>query len=126
MKWNNGITVSMYNVYKISIEFFLSKSGIDFYMPPPHPSPSTFIALATLSKLQENYFSTVSQYFSYLTATAVTYQMLLFKMSMAGNIIACVLQQLKNIILVFCEFNSFLLFCFTTLLMSSSLSNKLT
>ena len=30
MTGNNGITVSVYNVYKIGAEFFLSLAGIDF------------------------------------------------------------------------------------------------
>lgn len=71
MKWNNSITVSVYHVYKISIGFSLLNAGIDFPTPPT-PSPTTSIALATVNKLQENYFSTVSQCLPYLTATAVT------------------------------------------------------
>lgn len=72
MKWNNSIAAPMYNVYQISIEFFLLNAGIDFSTPPT-PSPTTFIALATLNELQENCFSTVSQCSPYLTATAVTH-----------------------------------------------------
>lgn len=71
-KWNNSITISMHKVYKISIEFFLSKAGVDF-LCHPHPSPTAYIAPVAINKLQENDFSTVSQCFSYLPATAVTY-----------------------------------------------------
>lgn len=121
-KWNNSITVARYKVYKTNVPFFLSNSGVLFFIPP-HPSPNTFVALVAINKLQENYFCTTSQCFSYLPAAAVTSQMLLFKMSVAGNMIAYVLQWLKSIIILCRGINSFLLFCFSIFLMSGYLSN---
>lgn len=71
-KWNNSITISTHKVYKISIEFFSLKGQGDF-LCHPHPSPTAYRAPVAINKLQENDFSTVSQRFSYLPATAVTY-----------------------------------------------------
>lgn len=64
----------MYNGYKINttpfpLECWASVGfSVSFYV-----SLSLFIAVATINKLQENYFLTVAQCFPYLTATAVTH-----------------------------------------------------
>lgn len=70
MNQNKGITITIHNVHKIIIELFSQNAGVDF--PPPRPS-SIFIAVMNINKSQENYFPTVSQCFSYLAGTAVTY-----------------------------------------------------
>lgn len=72
-KWNNSIMTSMYKVYEISSESFSLKCWGWFFYVTHHPSPTAYIAPVAINKLQENYFSTVSQCFSYLPATAVTY-----------------------------------------------------
>lgn len=54
--------------------FFLVNAGpvLDF-LSPSTPPLTPFIALVTVNKLQENYFSIGAQCFPYLTVTAVTY-----------------------------------------------------
>lgn len=104
------------------MSFFLLNAGIDFPTPPT-PSPTTFIALKTINKLQENYFSTVSQCLPYLTATAVTHPNAPIWDVYGWKYYCCVLQWLKNIIILFCEFNSLLLFGFSMFFMFGDLPN---
>lgn len=47
-KWNNSITISTHKVYKISIEFFLSRAGVDFSRHP-YPSSTASIALGAVN-----------------------------------------------------------------------------
>lgn len=64
----------MYNDSKKNTAFFSRECwarvgfSVSFY-----PSPTPFIALVTVNKLQENYFSIGAQCFPYLMVTAVTY-----------------------------------------------------
>lgn len=53
----------------MSDEFFFLQA-LGGFLAPLH---SIFIGRITVNKLQENYFSTVSQRFPYLTGTAVIY-----------------------------------------------------
>lgn len=112
MKWNNSITVSMYQVYKISIEFF-SLECWDWFSYTTHTLSHYLYSSEDINKLQENYFSTVSQCLPYLTATAVTHPNAPIWDVYGWKYYCYVLWWLKNIIILFCEFNSLLLFGFS-------------
>lgn len=68
MNQNKGVTTPNHNVHKIIIQLFHPNAGIDF-----PPLSFIFIAVMNINKSQVNYFSTVSQCFSYLAGTAVTH-----------------------------------------------------
>lgn len=99
----------MYNVYKISIGVSPLECW-DWFFYATHTLPPLLIALATINKLKENYFLLFHSAFLIRLPQLSHILVLLFRMSTAGNIIAYVLQWLRNIIVLFYKCNSFLFF----------------